>query len=306
MNECRAGSELPLPSGLMSNAQIRPLPNVGAVDPRIPSLDPRSADSIHSADCGARRRTGCGHAFRTRLWVRRGERGYTNGQVGACPNIRAVDPGVRSGNGPGLQGELGLDRGASLSSQGLVVLCHARRPRRSGRSGALVWSIGDTDVGPSPDIRARHEGVGSLNSAPHEVKLVFNAGTGIVRDGRVCLLAHRGRGGGRYARARRSGVVGTVGDAERRPGPDVVAGDECVGGFQGPRHKVVLGFDLRAIIPCGAHIGLLARRGSGGRWRTRGAGRGGCYNRGAGRGGRRTRGGGRGRCRTRGSSGRTR
>lgn len=165
----------------------------------------------------------------------------------------------------------------SISGQALVVLRHARRLGRSGRSGALVWPIGDTDGSPTPDIRARHEGVGGLNSARHEVILVFNAGTGIVRDGRVGLLARRGRSGGRYARARRSGVVGTVGDAERRPGPDVVAGDEWVGGFQGPRHKVVLGFDLRAIIPCGAHIGLLARRGSGGRWRTRGAGRGGCY-----------------------------
>ena len=120
MNECRAGGELPLPSGLMSNAQIRPLPNVGAVDPGIPSLDPRSADSIRPTDCGARRRTGCGHPFRTRLWVRRGERGHTDGQIGACPNIRAVDPGVRSGNGPGLQGELGLDRGAAIQESVLT------------------------------------------------------------------------------------------------------------------------------------------------------------------------------------------
>ena len=113
MSECRAVGELPLPDDLMSNAQTRPLPNVGAVDPRIPSLDPRSTHSIHSANCGARRRTGCGHALRTRLWVRRRERGYTNGQLGACPNVRAVDPGVRSGNGAPLQGELGLDRGAA-------------------------------------------------------------------------------------------------------------------------------------------------------------------------------------------------
>jgi len=196
MNECRAGGEPPLPSDLMSNAQIRPLPNVGAVDPRVPSLNPRSADSIHCTDCSARRHSGCGHALRTRLRVRPGERRYTNGQVGARPNVRAVDPGVCGGNGPRLQGKLGLDRGASLESQALVVLRHARRPRRSS---ALVWPIGDTDGGPSPDIRARQEGVGSLNSAPHEVELVFNAGTGIVRDGRICLLARRGRCGGRCA-----------------------------------------------------------------------------------------------------------
>ena len=33
----------------------------------------------------------------------------------------------------------------------------------------------------------------------------------------------------------------------------------------GPRYKLVHGFDLRAVIPCGGHIGLLARRGGGGR-----------------------------------------
>ena len=98
-----------LPSDLMSKAQIRPFPNVGAVDPRIPSLDPCSADSILFTDCSARRRVGYGLVILTVLWVRWGELGHTNGQVGVCPNIRAVDKAVRGGNGPGLQGELGLD-----------------------------------------------------------------------------------------------------------------------------------------------------------------------------------------------------
>ena len=62
--------------------------------------------------------------------------------------------------------------------------------------------MGDTDGGPSLDIRARQGEVGSLNNALHEVKLVFNAGTGIVLGGRVCLLALRGWSGDRYARAR--------------------------------------------------------------------------------------------------------
>ena len=113
MNECRAGGEPLLPSDLMSNAQTRPFPNIGAVDPRVPRLDPRSADSIRRTDRSARRHSGCGHALRTRLWVRRGERGHTDGQVGVLPNVRAVDPGVRGGNGPRLQGKLGLDRGAA-------------------------------------------------------------------------------------------------------------------------------------------------------------------------------------------------
>ena len=98
----------------MSNAQIRPSPNIGAVDPRIPGLDPRSADSILYTDCSARRRTSGGHALRTRLWVRRGERGHADGQFSARPNVRAVDPGVRTGNGLRWQGEFRLDRGAAI------------------------------------------------------------------------------------------------------------------------------------------------------------------------------------------------
>ena len=97
----------------MSNAQIRPLPNIGAVDPRIPSFDPRSADSIRYTDCSARRHSGRRHALRARLWVRRGERWNTDGQLSVLPNVRAVDPGVRGGNGSRLQGKLGLDRGAA-------------------------------------------------------------------------------------------------------------------------------------------------------------------------------------------------
>ena len=38
MNEYRPSGEVPPPSDLM--ARIRPLPNAGAVDPRITSLDP--------------------------------------------------------------------------------------------------------------------------------------------------------------------------------------------------------------------------------------------------------------------------
>ena len=120
MNECQAGGELPLPNDLMSNAQTRPLPNVGAVDPRIPSLDPCSADSILTTECSARRRVVHGYGLRTLLWVRRGERGHTNGQAGVRPNVRAVDKGVRFGNGVRYQGKLGLDRGAVTHESGLT------------------------------------------------------------------------------------------------------------------------------------------------------------------------------------------
>ena len=88
----------------------------------------------------------------TLLWVRGRERGHTDGQISVRPNVRAVDKGVRSGNGPRLQGELGLDRGVvthelvlsrqnelvdlrkpSLLNQALVVLRHARRLSGDGR-----------------------------------------------------------------------------------------------------------------------------------------------------------------------------
>jgi hypothetical protein len=110
----------------MSNTQIRPFPNIGAVDPRIPSLDPPSADSIRSTDCSARRRISRGRVLRALLWVGRGERGNADGQIRALPNVRAADPGARSVNGPRLEGELGLDRGAAIHA---LVL-----------SGTLHWS----------------------------------------------------------------------------------------------------------------------------------------------------------------------
>ena len=123
-----------LPSDLMSNAQFCPFPNVGAVDPRIPSLDPCSADSINSTDCSARRLTVRGRVLLTPLWIGRGECGHTNGQVGVRPDILAVDKGVRGGNGPRLQGELGLDRAAvthELVLSGQNELVHLRKLTKS-------------------------------------------------------------------------------------------------------------------------------------------------------------------------------
>ena len=94
---------------LMINAQSSPFPNVDAVDRRIPSLDPFSMDSITLTDCSARRRVGHGYVLRTLLLVICDDRGHTNGQVGACRNVRAVDIPVGADNGPSSRGELGLN-----------------------------------------------------------------------------------------------------------------------------------------------------------------------------------------------------
>ena len=157
-----------------------------------------------------------------------------------------------------------------VSGYALVGLRHARRLGAAIR--ALVRAIGDTDRRVRPDVRARQERVGGLDRAVLEVELGLDAAAGIPRRGRVRLLARRGGGRGRR-RARRR-VVRAAGDAERRPRPDVVAGDECVGEFQGARDEVVLGLDLRAVVPCGAVVRFLARwGGSGGcgsgRWSSR-------------------------------------
>ena len=171
-----------------------------------------------------------------------------------------------------------------VSGYALVALRHARRLGAAVR--ALVRAIGDTDGRVRPDIRARQELVGGQDRAVLEVELGLDAAAGVPRRGGVRLLARgRGRGRGcRRRRRRRRRAVRPVGDAERRPGPDVVAGHEWVGEFQGARDEVVLGLDLRAVVPCGAFVRFLARWGGSGRWGSgrwsgrRSGCRGGCWS----------------------------
>ena len=132
MNECRAGGELPLLCDLMSKAQIRPFPNVGAVGPRIPSLDSCGADFILYNDCSAHSRTGHGHVLLIC--------GPNTETVGAqmdrlvfVPNVQVVDKGVR-GKWTLLAGEPDLDRGVvthQLVLSGQNELVHLREFTKS-------------------------------------------------------------------------------------------------------------------------------------------------------------------------------
>ena len=78
----------------MRNAQIRPLPDIRAVHPRVPRLDPRRADAVRRADRRARRRRARGGALRARLRVRGRERGHAEREARARPDVRAVHPAV--------------------------------------------------------------------------------------------------------------------------------------------------------------------------------------------------------------------
>ena len=119
-------SDRTLRDDLYTNAQTRPFRNIAAVDPRVPSLEPCTAEFMTLAEGSARRRMAHVKKFVTR-WVRRGR---TNGQVGVCPNIVAVDKGVQEGNLKAWQGELGLDRGTAthkLVLSGPNELVHLRK-----------------------------------------------------------------------------------------------------------------------------------------------------------------------------------
>ena len=111
---------LPPVRPLMSNAQGRREPNVGAVDRRVPRLDPRSSDAVRRGDRLTRRLARRDDVVGARLRVRRGERGHADGHIRVRRDVRAVDPGVRRGDGALLQRELGLDRSAAHASKQLV------------------------------------------------------------------------------------------------------------------------------------------------------------------------------------------
>ena len=65
-------------------------------------------------------------------------------------------------------------------------------PRTRAQSPPLFVSVGDTDGSLRPDIRARQERVGALDSALRKIELVLNAGAGVTQGGHVCLLVGAG------------------------------------------------------------------------------------------------------------------